>query len=180
MTREETPATIHEPPKLLTPRPPELDAADEMTTLQGWMHHLRASSAAKLDGLDHDQLRWKPSPSANSCGGIVQHLAYCERWWFRAVFAGEEMSLDFKDDGMGPSFELPPEATAESVREFYERECGLADAAIGGAHLDDWSRGDLGRRATLRWIVTHMIEETARHAGHLDITRELIDGRRGR
>lgn len=114
--------------------------------LRGWMTHLRASSAAKLDGLSYEQLRWKPAPTANSCGGIVQHLAYTERWWFRIVSAGEDLPLDFTDDGMRPSFELAPETTADSVREFYEEECALADAAIEGASLDDWSRADLGRR----------------------------------
>ncbi|HLG01736.1 MAG TPA: DinB family protein [Acidimicrobiia bacterium] len=151
-----------------------------MTMLRGWMTHLRASAATKLDDLDDRQLRWKPASTANSCGGIVQHLAYAERWWFRIVFAGEDLPLDFKDDGMRPSFELADDATAASVRSFYEKECAIADAVIDGAALDDWSRADLGRRTTLRWILTHMVEETARHAGHLDITRELIDGRRGR
>lgn len=170
MTFEEKSATIHEPPKLLTPRPAEDEPADEMTMLRGWMTHLRASSAAKLDGLSKEQLRWRPAPTANSCGGIVQHLAYTERWWFRCVFADEDLPLDFKEDGMRPSFELAPGATAESVRSFYEEECALADAAIEGASLYDWSRADFGRKTTLRWILTHMVEETARHAGHLDIT----------
>ena len=180
MTSEEVPATIDRPPVLSTARPPEDEPADEIATLRGWMTHLRGSCARKLDGLTAEQLRWRPAPTANSIGGIVQHLAYCERWWFRIVFAAEDLPLDFKDDGMRPSFTLAPDATAESVRAFYESECEAADAAIEGAGLDDWSHSTLGRRATLRWILTHMVEETARHAGHLDITRELIDGRRGR
>lgn len=174
------PATIHEPPKLFTPRPAENKPAEEMAMLRGWMTHLRKSAAHKIDGLTDEQLRWEPAPTANSAGAIVQHLAYTERWWFRVVFAGEALPLDFKDDGMRPSFELAPDATADSVRAFYDEECSLADAAIEGAGLDDWSKAELGRRATLRWILTHMVEETARHAGHLDITRELIDGQRGR
>lgn len=180
MTFEEQHATVDTPPKLLTPRPPEAQPAGEMTMLRGWTAHLRASSALKLEDLSYEQLRWCPAATANSAGGIVQHLGYTERWWFRVVFAGEDLPLDFKDNGMLPTFELADDATAESVQAFYEQECRLADAAIEGASLDDWSRAGLGRRATLRWIVTHMVEETARHAGHLDITRELIDGRRGR
>jgi uncharacterized damage-inducible protein DinB len=177
---KEKPASVHEPPTLLTPRPAENEAADEMTMLRGWMTHLRASAARKLDGLTPKQLRWKPAPEANSIGGIVQHLAYGERWWFRIVFAGEDLPLDFKEDGGRPTFEVGSDATADSIRAFYAEECRLADAAIERARLDDWSRTDLGRRATLRWILTHAVEETARHAGHLDITRELIDGQRGR
>jgi uncharacterized damage-inducible protein DinB len=180
MTSEEKPATADAPPVLLTPRPPEDEAADEMTMLKGWMTHLRASCVRKLDGLTPEQLRWKPAAQANSIGAIVQHMAYGERWWFRIMFAGEDLPLDFKADGNRPTFALAPDATSESVRGFYEEECRLADAAIEGASLDDWSRAQLGRRTTLRWILTHQVEETARHAGHLDITREMIDGQRGR
>lgn len=172
--------SVDRPPVLATPRPPEDQPADERTMLMGWMSHLRASAARKIDGLDDDRLRWTPAPTANSAGGIVTHLAYCERWWFRVVFAAEDLPLDFKDDGMRMTFRTPDGWSAAKVRAFYEDECRLADAAIEGASLDEWSRTDLPRRATLRWIVTHMIEETARHAGHLDLTRELIDGETGR
>ncbi|MBV8161132.1 MAG: DinB family protein [Acidimicrobiia bacterium] len=146
--------------------------------LHAWMRYLRASAARKIDGLTPEQLRWRPAPGANSAGAIVQHLGYAERWWFRIVFAGEDLPLDFKEDGK--AFVLAPDATSSSVRRSYQCDSELADRAIEGASLDDWSRTTLGRRATLRWILTHMVEETARHAGHLDITRELIDGQRGR
>ena len=148
--------------------------------LRAWMTHLRASSARKIEGLDAEQLRWAPAPTANSAGAIVQHLAYAERWWFRVVFAGEDLPLDFRADGSRPTFELAPDATAESIQAFYGNEYALADAVIDGHGPDEWSRANLRRRATLRWILTHMIEDTARHAGHLDITRELIDGETGR
>ena len=148
--------------------------------LAGWLDHLRASTASKVQGLSAEQLRWRPAETANSVGGIVQHLAYTERWWFRIVFAGEDLPREFMADGMRPSFRLAYDATAESVRAFYLEECSLADRAIGDASMDEWARTTLPVRASLRWIVTHMVEETARHAGHLDITRELCDGRRGR
>lgn len=174
------PGTTHRPPETATPRPPEDEASDEMTMLRGWLKHLRASAAKKIDGLTDEQLRWRPASTANSTGGVVQHLGYAQRWWFRVVFGGEDIPFGFHDDGMRVTFELAPDATAGSVSEFFEEECARADEAIEGAGLDQWSRGQIGRRATLRWIMTHMIEETARHAGHLDITRELIDGETGR
>jgi hypothetical protein len=100
---------------------------------------------------------------------------------FRIVFAGEQLVFDYTSDGAASDTEIGPTATAESVQDFYARESALADAAMAGASLDTWARADyLGSRTTLRWLLTHMIEETARHAGHLDITRELIDGTIGR
>ena len=174
----DVPGTVNAPPKTATPLPPESEPADEFTMLRAWLHYLRASALRKVEGLNPQQLRWRPAPGANSAGAIIQHLGYGERWWFRIVFAGEDVSVDFKENER--TFMLDPEATASSVRDFYRRESELADRAIEGASLDDWSRTNLGRRATLRWILTHIVEETARHAGHLDVTRELIDGERGR
>ena len=174
-------AADENPPPLLTPRPASDAAADERTTLLGWLDHLRKSASRKLDGLNDEQLRWRPAPTANCIGGIVQHLGYGERYMFRIVFAGENVPFDFASDGAASDTELGPAATAKSVQEFYARESALADTAIAGASLDSWSRAAyLGSPTTLRWLVTHMIEETARHAGHLDITRELIDGSTGR
>ena len=174
----DVPGTVNAPPKTATPLPPEGEPADEFTMLRAWMRYLRASALRKIEGLGPEQLRWRPAPGANSPGSIIQHLGYAERWWFRIVFAGQELPLDFKEHGR--AFVLAPEATVASVGDFYRREGRLADRAIEGASLDEWSRTTLGRRSTLRWILTHMVEETARHAGHLDITRELIDGQRGR
>lgn len=147
-----------------------------MTMLRAWLGYLRASALRKIDGLDNEQLRWTPAPTANSCGSIIQHMAYGERWWFQIVFAGRDLPLDFRK----ASFALPDDATAESVAALYRAECRISDEILAGASLDDWSKTTLGRRATLRWILTHEVEETARHAGHLDITRELIDGQTGR
>jgi len=106
-----------------------------------------------------------------------EHLAYGERYMFRIVFAGEQLVFDYASDGAASNTEVGPTATGESVQDFYARETALADAAIAGASLDTWSRADyLGSPTTLRWLLAHVIEETARHAGHLDITRELMDG----
>ena len=63
--------------------------------LIGWLDHLSKSASRKLDGLNDEQLRWRPAPTANSAGGIVQHLAYGERYMFRIVLAGEEVAIDF-------------------------------------------------------------------------------------
>lgn len=178
MTTAEPPRVLPEaPPELTVPRPPESVAADEMTMARGWLVHLRQSAIFKLEGLDHDQLRWKPGPTANSLGTIVVHLGYAERLWIRVIFAGEAMDMAWRR----AMFDDPPAGWGvEEIADFYRRETAATDLVLdGAASFDEASRGEI-RPTTLRWVVTHVLEETARHAGHMDITRELLDGRTGR
>ena len=81
------------PPRLQVPRPDEQMPADEMTMLRGWLDYLRGSALHKLNGLDDAQLRWRPTATSNSLGGIVMHLGYSERLWLRVVVGGEAMDL---------------------------------------------------------------------------------------
>jgi Protein of unknown function (DUF664) len=83
---------------LRVPRPDESALLDEMTMLRAWLEHLRGSAEYKLEGLDYEQLRWKPGPTANSLGGIVMHMGYGERMWIQVVFAGEKMDLSWTAD----------------------------------------------------------------------------------
>lgn len=168
------------PPSLRVPRPDEATPADEMAMLRGWLEHLRGSAIYKLEGLDEHQIRWKPAPTANSLGGLLVHLGYGERLWLRVVFAGEVMDMAWTENRYAATFVVPDGFSADDVIAFYRAETAATDAVLDAADsLDLPSRGDL-RPTTLRWIVTHLVEETARHAGHMDITRELIDGRTGR
>lgn len=170
----------HVPPTLHVPRPDEAAPADEATMLRGWLAHLRGSAVYKLEGLDDEQIRWKPSPTANSLGGIVVHLGYCERWWLRVVFAGEAMDLSWTRDRNAPTFVVPDGWSADDVIAFYRAETAAADAVLDAAESFDLPSAGEMRQTTLRWIVTHLVEELARHVGHMDVTRELIDGRIGR
>jgi uncharacterized damage-inducible protein DinB len=147
-----------------------------MSMARAWLQHLRNSAIFKVDGLDRAQLRWQPSPAANSLGVIVVHLGYTERLWLRAISAGESMDMAWR----ARMFELPSGWGVEEAVAFYRQESARADAVLdAAATLDPPSRGDF-RPTTLRWAVFHLIEETARHVGHMDITRELLDGRVGR
>jgi hypothetical protein len=167
-------------PRLRVPRPDESTPADEATMLRGWLTHLRESAIFKLEGLDHHQLRWRPTPAANSLGGIVMHLGFAERLWLRVVFAGEAMDLAWTENRYAPTFLVPPGWSVDDVVAFYRAETAAADRVLDGASSFDLpSRGEM-RPTTLRWIVTHLVEELARHVGHMDITRELLDGRVGR
>jgi uncharacterized damage-inducible protein DinB len=164
------------PPSLSIPRPDEAAPADEMAMARNWLQYLRDCAVFKLQDLDDDQLRWRPAPTANSLGIIVVHLGFAERLWLRAIFAGEPMDMGWR----AHMFELPDGWSLDQVVAFYRAETAAADAVLDAAgSFDEPSRAGF-RSTTLRWAVVHLIEETARHLGHMDITRELIDGRTGR
>ena len=143
---------------------------------RAWLVHLRESAIFKVEGLNDEQLRWRPAATANSLGVIVVHLGYAERLWLRAIFAGEEMDMSWRQH----MFELPDGWSADEAVAFYRAETAAADAVLDAASSFDLPSGGTMRPTTLRWVVSHLIEETARHAGHMDITRELLDGQTGR
>jgi uncharacterized damage-inducible protein DinB len=168
--------TPETPPAMHTPRPDESAPADEMTMDRAWTAHLRESVLYKTEGISPAQLRWKPAPSANSLGELVVHLGYFERLWARAIFAGETMDMAWRS----AMFTLPEGWSVDDVAAFYRAETAAADAVLDQASSLDLPSAGPMRPTTLRWLVIHLIEEIARHAGHMDITRELIDGRTGR
>jgi uncharacterized damage-inducible protein DinB len=164
------------PPVLHVPRPDEETPADEMTMARAWLVHLREGAIYKLEGLDDEQLRWRPARSANSLGAIVVHLGYSERLWLRLIFDGEPMDMAWR----AHMFELPDGWSVDDVVAFYRAETAAADRVLdAAASFDLPSRGEI-RPTTLRWVVCHLMEEIARHLGHMDITRELLDGATGR
>jgi uncharacterized damage-inducible protein DinB len=164
------------PPHFHVPRPDEAAPLEETAMARAWLQHLRDSAIFKLEGLGPDQLRWRPAPGANSLGALVVHLGYAERLWFRAIGAGQPMDMGWR----GRMFELPDGWGADETVAFYRRESALADAALAQVGSLDQPSGADFRPTTWRWALFHMIEETARHVGHMDITRELLDGRTGR
>jgi hypothetical protein len=158
---------------------PSADAPlDEREMLLAWLGHLRTQVAATLDGLTEEEARWAPAKTANSVISIVQHLGYVERWWYQACFAGLDVFLPWNDDD-DADFRVAPEQRVSDIVAFYREECDCSDEIIRSAASLDQMSAHLKVAASLRWIVTHMVEETARHAGHADITRELLDIRRG-
>lgn len=168
------------PPRLQVPRPDEQAPAGEMATLRGWLDYLRGSALHKLNGLDDEQIRWRPTPTSNSLGGIVMHLGYSERLWLRVVIEGEAMDLGWTENRYAPTFVVPHCWSAQDVADFYRAESVRADQVLDHAQsLDQRSKAEM-RPTTLRWALTHLVEDGARHCGHMDITRELIDGSTGR
>jgi hypothetical protein len=133
----------------------------------------------KLGGLTEEQLRRPMVPSGTSMLGLVKHLGAVEYGWFCETFGRPTEPLPFDDEDEDADLRVGPHERPDDVIAFYTRARAASDSVIIGLSLDDVGHAWFGETVTLRWVLIHMIEETARHAGHLDILRELIDGRTG-
>jgi len=152
-------------------------AGDEKTMLSAFLDRYRETMLWKLDGLSTGQATARLVPSASTLLGVVKHLAYVERGWFQGDFAGETITFPWpeEENDADPDFRIEVGDTVESVSALYRQEIARSREIVARASLDDLSK-EKDKPRTLRWIMIHMIEETARHAGHADILRELTDG----
>ncbi|WP_043263001.1 DinB family protein [Streptomyces sp. CT34] len=157
-------------------RPPGLNA-DEKTTLPAFLDYLRDAVAAKTVGVTEEQARKPGVDSGTSLLGLVKHLTSVELNWFEWAYAGKR--TDRWDDAA-------PIADGETVDEVVDgyRAAVVRSNEIAAACEDLNRPGARSLRETpppsMRWVLVHMIEETARHAGHADILREQLDGSTGR
>jgi uncharacterized damage-inducible protein DinB len=155
--------------------------AAEREALAAWLDFERATLLTKLEGLDDEQLRRPMVPSGVCLLGLVKHLTAVEHGWFAVDFArsGEEYLFESPDDP-DAEFKIEPTDATDSVVAGYLRACERSREIVARAEsLDERTPLSGGRELDLRWILIHMIEETARHNGHADIIRELIDGTTG-
>ncbi len=153
---------------------------DEKTLLLEVLRDQREHVLGALDGLSDEDLRRPVLPSGWTCLGLVHHLAVdVERFWFRAVLAGEAVKLHEGDGGWRVPDDVPPGA----VLDLYRDETGRSDAVVAAHSLDDgpaWWPTEIFPGLPvrdLRRVLLAVITETATHAGHLDAVRELLDGR---
>ncbi len=152
----------------------------EKETLLAFLDNNRAVMVWKLDGLSGGDARRPMVRSGTNMLGLVKHLAWVERWWFEYNFAGREVDFPWSEDDPDADFRVEDEQTIADIVALYELAVADSNQIIDSADLDDLSvvsRDGVSR--SLRWIVGHMVEETARHAGHADIVRELIDDNTG-
>jgi uncharacterized damage-inducible protein DinB len=154
-------------------------SGEEKDLLVAYLRAQRRHVTQTVEGLSDDDARRAVLPSGWTMLGLVNHLALdVERFWFRAVFAGETVELCHGDE----AWRVEATATIQSVIEAYETECALADGIIEQLPLDApvvWWPAEFGTSSLegLRDGILHVVTETATHAGHLDAARELIDGR---
>ncbi|MFD4414539.1 DinB family protein [Streptomyces sp. NPDC058467] len=150
----------------------------EKESLHASLNRHRDAVLWKLDGLDDEQVRRGMTPSGTNLLGLVKHLASVEYGWFCSTFGREVEPLwfdPFSEEDMAAG---QGETTAQII-DFYARARAAADRTISELSLDDLGTSWNGTTVSLRWVLIRMVEESARHAGHMDIVRELIDGGTG-
>lgn len=157
-------------------------AGSEAELLEQYLDVQRAAMLLKTEGLDREQLARAHAPSALTLGGLLQHLALAEEDWMEIHFLGQPDRDAFAnadwDGDPDWQFRVPDEMQPERLRQRYREACERSRAAVRQASgLDQMSAKPVrGEHFSLRWVLLHLIEETARHAGHADLLREAIDG----
>lgn len=153
--------------------PPPRTGSGEAEVLRGFLDYLRTSIAAKVEGAPEPQVRTAAVPSGTNLLGLLNHLTFVER----ALFLGDDVT------NWQATFKAAPTDSVTDVVARYRETVERANEVLDGCTdlATPIPRPRPGRSTpSVRWALTHMIEETGRHAGHADILRELIDGTTGR
>jgi hypothetical protein len=155
----------------------------ELEQLSAFLDYQRETLLLKTDGLTAAQMAQRLAPSSLTLGGLLHHLALVEDTWFRVRFAGlpDDELWAGHDWDADPDYEFRTAADVEpeELRRRYREACARSREVVAHAvSLDQLSveKRRNGEQFDLRWMLLHMIEETARHAGHADLLRESIDG----
>ncbi|RYU15556.1 DinB family protein [Nocardioides iriomotensis] len=153
-----------------------IQVGSERAMLESMLDFYRATVVNKVAGLtDAQAFTAAVSPSTLTPATVVKHLAGTERFWFSIDFADLDVPWPWTDDDLHSNFRIEHGDTLATVVADYVEECARSRRAVAGARLDDAARGE-GMDFTLRYAMIHMIQETARHCGHLDLLRERTDG----
>ncbi|WP_309116603.1 DinB family protein [Saccharothrix sp.] len=166
--------------KIVTKPEERVDIAftgDERTLLTGFLDYLRGTIELKCAGLSEEDARRSTLPSPlNTAAGIVKHLRWVEHYWFEVALLGRPMAAPYTREDPDADWRIEPGETISGLLADYAEQCGVSRDIAAGLDLDHEVafRGD--QRLSTRWVLIHMIEETGRHAGHLDVVRELLDG----
>lgn len=151
---------------------------NEKETLLGFLQFLRETVVLKCSGLNEEQMRATPTVSSMTLLGMVKHLTIVERYWFQGVFLDADVELPWSEEDPDGDWRTSDDDTAVAALADYIEQCKESDQIVKDHDLDElakWATSE-EERSSLRWIVTHLIEETGRHCGHADILREAIDG----
>jgi len=170
---------------MVTPVEPPPEPSDTLTDprelLVGFLDFYRDAVLRKLDGLSEEELRRSRLPSGWTPLALLKHLAGVERRWFRWGFAGERVDSPWVEDGPDGRWQVGAGETTDDIKALFHAECARSRQIVAAARLEDVARSG-GRfnppdhHPALVWILFHVLQEYARHAGHLDVVRELADG----
>ncbi|MGW2614802.1 DinB family protein [Streptomyces sp. NPDC001500] len=158
-------------------------AWDERAQLTTFLDYARDTARAKCAGLSDADARRAPLPGSPlmTPSGLISHLRWVEYYWFRVVFLGEEDEGPWTDEDPDREMRIAVGLPLAQLLAEYAEHADAHRALVAGQDLDARASRPSrdGRHVDLRWILLHLIEETARHNGHLDVLRELIDGTTG-
>ncbi|TWP53740.1 DinB family protein [Lentzea tibetensis] len=168
---------------MMPPRTRPPFAADERTQLVGWLDLQRALVHWKCDGLseaDAHRPVLETSPLM-TMAGVVSHLRWVEHCWFEVLFLGRPAEGPQFDESVEDRDMMVDGVALAQLLDEYAKQCALSNEIVAAHALDETGQHpDFGSAAAnLRWMLIHMVEETARHVGHLDTIRELLDGQKG-
>jgi uncharacterized damage-inducible protein DinB len=160
-----------------------VSTADERVMLEAFLDNYRAELVRKVRGVSEEDARRRLVPSATTLGGLIKHMRWVELGWFQRVLGqrswDELPPRPYSEADPDGDFRLEADETLESVIAEFEAQCQRSRESAAGYPLDHTVPHQHMGQVSLRWIYLHMIEETARHAGHADILREQIDGTAG-
>jgi len=149
----------------------------ERSSLEGFLDHYRTVLVNKVRGVSEADARRRLVPSVTTLGGLLKHVACAEQRWFELALPKVPFKPKSEQDRLA-EFGMTDDETVDGLIEAYQAQCARSREIAADYHLDDRCFR-FGQDMTLRWIYLHMIEETARHAGHADILREQLDGSTG-
>jgi len=164
---------------------PEFATATEREALGGFLDLQRAALVRKVRGVSDADARTAPTASSLSLLGILKHSTLWERRWFQNIvagrsFPGEFPELEVSEDEMdAEDFRVDERDTVEYWVASFNEQASISRQIVAERDLDIPCAWPALAHRNLRWVLLHMIEETARHAGHADIIRETLDGSRG-
>ncbi|MFC8507496.1 DinB family protein [Streptomyces sp. NPDC057411] len=166
-----------------TDTPPSWDERTQLTT---FLDYARATAVAKCEGVSAEDARKAPVPSSPlmTLCGLISHLRWVEHWWLDVVFLDGELEgplAGATDEDPDPEMRTAVDVPLPRLVAEYEEQSARLRRLVSEHDLDTKAKRTVrdGLQVDLRWILHHLIEETARHNGHLDILRELLDGRTG-
>ena len=151
----------------------------EMETLARYLDTYRDIIVFKAEGVDREAATKPMVPSGTSLLGIVKHMAYVERWWFQSIVGQRDVEYPWSDEDPDADWQIEENESVEDIIEFYRRECAKSRMIVEEIRSPDATFPQGDDEISIRRVLIHMVEETARHAGHADILRELIDGSTG-
>ncbi|MFH8839178.1 DinB family protein [Streptomyces sp. NPDC017868] len=158
-------------------------AWDERTQLTTFLDYARDTARAKCEGVSAENARKAllPGSPLMTLSGLINHLRWVEYYWFRVVFLGEEDQGPWTEDDLDREMRIAVDFPLAQLLDEYAEQSARHRELVAANDLDAQAKRTVrdGVRVDLRWILLHLTEETARHNGHLDILRELLDGTTG-